>query len=101
MTGFEEPENGVNPRRVQLIAERIKSHTRSGEKQMIVTTHSTLLADLMPDEALYVCSRKDGRTVIKPYRSCLPLFRQTEIGNAMDAEDVPISTRILRGDLDA
>src|SRR6266542_1451241 len=100
LTGFEEPENGVHPRRIRLIAERIKSHARSGEKQIIITTHSILLADLMPDESLYVCCKENGQTTIKPYQS-FPLARSTEIEEAMDAEEVLVSTRILRGDLDA
>jgi predicted ATPase len=101
LTGFEEPENGVHPRRLRLIAERIKSHARSGDKQIIITTHSTLLADLMPNDALFVCRKKEGRTVIEPYRNFFPLGRSGEIEKAMDAEEVPVSTRILRGDLDA
>jgi predicted ATPase len=100
LTGFEEPENGVHPRRIQLIAERLKSHARSGHKQIIITTHSTLLADLMPNDALFVCSKEDGRTAIEPYRDWC-LWHGAEIDDAMNAEDIPVSTRILRGDLDA
>jgi predicted ATPase len=100
LTGFEEPENGVHPRRIQLIAERLKSHARSGDKQIIITTHSTLLADLMPNDSLFVCCKEDGRTTIAPYQD-LPLWRGTEIDDAMNSEEVPVSTRILRGDLDA
>lgn len=101
LTGFEEPENGVHPRRIRLVAERLKSHARSAEKQIIITTHSTVLADLMPDDALLVCRKTDGRTRIEPYRNCFPLGRTGEIEERLDAEEVPVSTRILRGDLDA
>ena len=101
LTGFEEPENGVHPRRLRLIANRLKEHAHAGARQIIVTTHSTLLADLMPDDALFVCRQCEGRTVIEPYRNCFPLGRPVEIEDAMDAEDTPVSTRILRGDLDA
>jgi predicted ATPase len=101
LTGFEEPENGVHPRRIRLVADRIKSHARTGDKQIIITTHSTLLADLMPDESLFACVKKGGQTVIVPYESCFPLGRRQQIEEAMDAEDVPVSRRILRGDLDA
>jgi predicted ATPase len=101
LTGFEEPENGVHPRRIRLIAERIKSHARSGHKQIIITTHSTLLADLMPNDSLFVCRKRDGRTIIEPYENYFPLGRSCEIEDALDAEEVSVSTRILRGDLDA
>jgi predicted ATPase len=100
LTGFEEPENGVHPRRIRLIAQRLKSHTRSGDKQMIITTHSPLLADLMPNDSLFVCRMKRGQTVIQPYQD-LPLLRSGMIDEAMNAEEVPVSTRMLRGDLDA
>jgi predicted ATPase len=100
LTGFEEPENGVHPRRIRLIAERIKAHTRSGDKQMIITTHSTLLADLMDTESLFVCRKKGGATEIEPYETGLPLWKSSGIEERMDAEDIPVSQRILRGDLD-
>lgn len=100
LIGFEEPENGVHPRRIRLIAEMIHSQSRSGRKQMIITTHSALLADMMPTDALYFCRRRNGNTVIEPFESRFPLFRNQDITDALDAEDVPISTRILRGDLE-
>lgn len=102
LTGFEEPENGVHPRRIRLIAEQLKSHTRSREKQIIITTHSTLLADMMPNDALFVCRKEKGHTLITPYENLFELGRDSEIANHMDTEEeIPISTRILRGDLDA
>jgi predicted ATPase len=100
LVGFEEPENGVHPRRIRLIAERLHSHTSSGGNQLIVTTHSTLLTDMMPNDALYVCRKQDGRTCIEKYEDAFPLGRTLEIERAMDAEEVSVSTRILRGDLD-
>jgi predicted ATPase len=98
LTGFEEPENGVHPRRIRLIAERLQSHARSGERQIIITTHSGLLADLLPPESLYLCRTDEGRTAIERYQSS-PLFDRSEIDEALDAEEA-FSTRILRGDLD-
>ena len=41
LVGFEEPENGVHPRRIQLIAELRKTQEDpQGQTQKIVTTHS-------------------------------------------------------------
>ena len=40
LVGFEEPENGVHPRRIQLVAELLKTRARLGQTQYIVTTHS-------------------------------------------------------------
>ena len=42
--GFEEPENGIHPRRLQLVAELLRTRAELGETQMIVTTHSPLLS---------------------------------------------------------
>lgn len=59
LLGFEEPENGVHPRRVRMIADLLRTRAATGDSQIIVTTHSPTLPDLIPDESLFVC-RKDG-----------------------------------------
>jgi predicted ATPase len=102
LVGFEEPENGVHPRRLQLIAELLQTRAETGETQMIVTTHSPLLVDLIPDEYLYVCRRRDGSTEIEPFTS-FKLWRGREISEALEDEEEPlsVSAQILRGDLDA
>jgi len=94
----------VHPRRIQLIAELLKTRAALGETQYIVTTHSTLLPDLMPDESLYVCRKVAGATEIRPFRAFGALGRQQEIEASLDdhAEpDLSVSERILRGDFDA
>jgi predicted ATPase len=103
LIGFEEPENGINPRRIRLIAELLKTRVATGDTQLIVTTHSTLLADLIPNESLFVCHRRDGRTVIEPFAPDWGEFsRNQDVAEAMDAEEsLPVSERILRGDFDA
>ena len=102
LVGFEEPENGVHPRRIQLIAELLKTRARDGETQYIVTTHSPVLPDLLPDKALFTVRRRDGRTRIDPFEAWGPLARGKHIGGAFeDDEDLPVSQRILRGDFDA
>ena len=103
LVGFEEPENGVHPRRIQLIAELLKTRASSGETQYIVTTHSPILPDLLPDESLFVARRNERRTRIDPFASWGPLGRRQGIGRALDdgKEELPVSRRILRGDFDA
>jgi predicted ATPase len=103
LLGFEEPENGIHPGRIQLVAEYLKTQATQGESQFIVTTHSPLLLDLLPANSLFVCSRRDGQTFIEPYSDLGPLFRPQDIREALDAEEepLPISARILRGDFDA
>ena len=102
LTGFEEPENGINPRRVRLVAELLRSRVASGDTQIIVTTHSPLFLDLIDEQSLFVCRKAKQRTLIEPFGSLGPLFRSREVEEAVDAEEsLPISQRILRGDFDA
>ena len=104
LVGFEEPENGIHPRRIEMIAELLKTRAGLGQTQYIVTTHSPLLPDRMPDESLLAVRRIGGRTHID---SCAawgpigPIGRKGDIDRELDDEELPISERILRGDFDA
>ncbi len=103
LIGFEEPENGVHPRRIRDIAKILVSRAESGDTQLIVTTHSPILPDHVPPQSLFVCRKKGGATVIEPFATWGPLFRQGEIDKALDegAAQLPVSQRMLRGDFDA
>jgi predicted ATPase len=102
LIGFEEPENGVHPRRIQLIAELLKTRSSFGETQYIVTTHSPLLPDLIPDESLFVCRKRQGETYIESFSVWGPLARHNEIEQSLsDLEELTTSERLLRGDFDA
>ncbi len=103
LIGFEEPENGVHPRRVQLIAELLKTQETLRRTQYIVTTHSPILPDLLSDDSLYVVSRSDRRTRADPFSTWGPLGRTVDIGQALsdEQEGLSVSERILRGDFDA
>lgn len=103
LVAFEEPENGIHPRRVRLLAEFLRTRTEAAGSQFVVTTHSPLLPDLLPTEALFVCQREGRQTTISPFPEAAPLFRRTAIDQGLEdgAEDVlPVSARILRGDFD-
>lgn len=103
LVGFEEPENGIHPRRVQLIAELLKTRAALGQTQYLVTTHSPILPDLLPDESLYIVHKTPGGTHIESFRTWGPLGRRGEIDQALvdGAESLPVSERLLRGDFDA
>jgi predicted ATPase len=102
LVGFEEPENGIHPRRIQLVAELLRTRASSGETQYIVTTHSPLLPDLVPNESLFVCKRVEGETRIEPFLAWGALAKKGEVDRAlMEAEDLTVSERMLRGDFDA
>lgn len=100
LIGFEEPENGIHPRRIRLVAELLKTRASLGGTQYIVTTHSPLLPDLIADESLFVCKKSADQTSITPFRNWGPLGRKQDIDKSFDEELSP-SERILRGDFDA
>ena len=103
LVGLEEPENGVHPRRIQLIAELLKTQETLKRTQYIVTTHSPILPDLLADDSLFAVRRLDGRTHIDSFPTWGPLWRREDIGEALsdEKEGLAVSARILRGDFDA
>ncbi len=105
LIGFEEPENGIHPRRIQLIAELLKTRASFGETQYIVTTHSPLLPDLVVDKSLYICRKEGGMTRMEPFSTWGPLGREKAIDEALVDEEEPekltVAERMLRGDFDA
>ncbi|MBW2739877.1 MAG: AAA family ATPase [Deltaproteobacteria bacterium] len=101
LLGFEEPENGIHPRRIRMIADLLKNRAATGDTQLIVTTHSPILPDMVSDENLFVCHKKQGHTAIDPFSTWGPLGRSSDINKALNAEETTVSERILRGDFDA
>ncbi|MGO9095258.1 MAG: AAA family ATPase [Bryobacteraceae bacterium] len=103
VVGFEEPENGVHPRRIRDIAKILETRAEAGDTQLIVTTHSPILPDHIPDESLFVCQKRSAGTIIEPFSVWGPLARSLGIDDALEeeAEPLPISQRMLRGDFDA
>ena len=103
LIGFEEPENGIHPRRIQLIAELLKTQEVLDQTQHIITTHSPILPDLLEDDSLFAVRRLNGQTRIDPFSSWGPLARRNDISQTLSDDEggLPISTRILRGDFDA
>lgn len=104
LVGFEEPENGIHPRRIQLIAELLKTRSTIGSTQYIVTTHSPLLPDLIPDESLFIVRKTSAGTSIDPFTTWGSLGRGRDIERALmdrGEERLSVSERLLRGDFDA
>ena len=103
LVGFEEPENGVHPRRIQLIAELLNTQKTLNNTQYIVTTHSPVLVDLLDARSLFVVKRNHRTTRIESFSTWGPLGRSDDIHRALSDEQdrLAVSERILRGDLDA
>ena len=102
LLGFEEPENGIHPRRIRMIADILKNRTLSGDTQLIVTTHSPILPDMIDDHSLFVCRKEAEKTIIEPFITWGSLGKKTDIDKALNKEEEPlVSERIIRGDFDA
>ena len=103
LVGFEEPETGIHSRRIQLIAEFLKTQEMLRQTQYIVTTHSPILLDLLSDSSLFVVNRIDRKTRIEPFSTWGPLGRSTDTNQALSdkQEALSIFERTLRGDFDA
>ncbi|MDO9543340.1 MAG: AAA family ATPase [Kiritimatiellia bacterium] len=56
----EEIENGLDPRTIHMILEEIKTVVQSGRSQVILTTHSPYLLDLLPLQTLVLVERDNG-----------------------------------------
>lgn len=100
--GFEEPENGVTPRRIEMVARFLEAQSQTGSTQYIITTHSPLLADQMPPDSLYVCRKDEGVTSIRTLDEIEwgPISRPANIREALEENpERSFSTYMLRGDL--
>jgi predicted ATPase len=110
LLAFEEPENGVHPRRLELIAQLLMSLALEQKRQVIVTTHSPLFCDAVlklshsrpKDIALMNVRRSLNGTEVLPFDVTGPLFKDQEIAKALTAgtEDGLFESLMLRGMLD-
>ncbi len=100
LVGFEEPENGVHPGRIELIAEFLRTQMFVGNTQYIVTTHSPILPDLLPGGSLYAARKIDRETLIDAFTTWGPLGQRKDIDRALEGLEsvLPVSERIRRGD---
>ena len=57
---IEEIENGLDPRTLHLVLEEIHSAVRSGQSQVILTTHSPYFLDLVTLQTLVLVERENG-----------------------------------------
>jgi predicted ATPase len=107
---FEEPENGVQPRRIELITNILCSIALEQNRQIIVTTHSPLFVASVIKRArshkeeigLFNVRRSSSGTEIKPFDVADPLFEDSEISAALAdrGEDGVFEGLALRGMLD-
>lgn len=110
LLAFEEPENGVHPRRLELIAGLLLSLALEQGRQVLVTTHSPLFCDAIlkaarerpKDIGLFNVRREGQATVVRPFDVSGPLFKDHELAAALTSgtEDGLFESLLLRGMLD-
>jgi predicted ATPase len=61
----EEIENGLDPRTLHFLVEEIRAAGNAGTTQVILTTHSPYLLDLLDLSHLVIVEREDGQTVFR------------------------------------
>jgi predicted ATPase len=89
--GYEEPENGIHPTRLKLVADLFKNTQELHNKQIIVNTHSSIFPTFFEDRSLFVCRKKGANSQIVSFNSAGALFRRGDISRALEEQ-------ILRGD---
>ena len=107
--GFEEPENGVHPRRLSVIARLLENAARrDSHTQIIATTHSPRLSDILgqdylssPERVLLAaCSKRGNATTFEDIFDS-PLFMGRKIKAALDdvdEDDATLEEVLMRGD---
>ena len=105
--GFEEPENGVHPRRLSIIARLLENTVlRDSHVQVLVTTHSPRLPEFPRPEysalsdrvLLKACSKRNNETEFE-YIHKSPLFVQVDAESALNEVDpVTLEEVLMRGD---
>lgn len=109
LVAFEEPENGVQPQRLERIAELLASVARRGGAQIVVTTHSpgfvaTMLERAQADDqdvGIFGVGREGRSTTIKPLRDS-GLWRGEALDELMHDPDPhdKVAALVRRGWLD-
>ena len=95
LIGIEEPETGIDPHRLDLIASLLQARA-SDDTQVIATTHSPVLVDLIPKKSLYAFRKVNGKTAIDPLSHLEA--QKYKRSSKSDFEETRTSKRILRGD---
>lgn len=95
MVAYEEPENGVQPGRLDILAQILSEIAQRGSTQVILTSHSPAFLDRLEGARLVNCRRdEEGRSIFETWPERDRMFA----GQGVE-ETTPVSERILRGDL--
>ena len=111
LVAFEEPENGVHPRRLELVARLLGSLAIKQGQQVIITTHSprfcqeilAIKAEYGEEVGLFVIRQERGITKCSRFEPKGPLFDDKEVLEALTSpkENGWFEGLVLRGFVDA
>ncbi len=114
LIAFEEPENGVHPKRLEVIVNLLSSIAldEAKNRQVIVTTHSPLFVSKIfrlqeekrkenkqNEIGLFICRGEDRKSIIESFTPTGALFVEDEIRKALESpsEDILFREMITRG----
>ena len=102
VVGYEEPENGVHPARLQWIAALLEEAVSDGGTQFILNTHSARFPTMLSaDRSLVLgCSKRGGTTTFQRIER-LPMLEEQDMETALEDRPLAVSSladRIERGD---
>ena len=117
VVGYEEPENGVHPRRLQLVARLLREAPDRCALQLLANTHSPVLPMYFDDTELVLARREGRSTTFHPFTQVSggfpgPLGKPGRIERGLDDDDevplivaedeapTPFVEQVLRGDFD-
>lgn len=110
LIAFEEPENGVHPRRIEVVADLLASIAKQRRSQVVVTTHSPTLISTMLQRAmdapdlikLFRCSQRGRATHVQEFVPTGALFVDDEVRSSLTGpeDSALVEAMLLRGWLD-
>ena len=105
MVAYEEPENGVQPGRLDILAHILREIAEGGRTQVILTSHSPAFMASIGAAGLIRCFRNDnGRSQFESWRDRDRMFVAEGVEEYMvegvEESPVRLSSRLMRGDLE-
>lgn len=92
--GCEEPETGVHPRRLRLVADLLQNAAeREDGTQVLATTHSPALPECFDPAALIMCRKRGRESIFESLRGAMESNAGGEFPDSYAA-------RVMRGDFD-
>ena len=86
---FEEPENNIHPRALELLVDILQNS--SGKRQVIISTHSPYLLNLIEPDSVFVFDKKQAGTTITEAgttKELTSLLRSVGLGEAWYAGSI-------------